>query len=216
MSNEIIEKQYGVDKRFHENYVTPTAYGVLAFDANARATCVAQQVDASYIALTDNTTGTPASSVALNACKEVITIGPLSLAAIADTNKFGVSVPFAFKLLSVAIKAQKPATTSAKATTLTAEINGTPVTGGVISATSANQTPTNTTTAGTSITALNTGTAGQVVAVLASATTTFVEGYSSIEFTVLNLDKAHALASMLDVLNQVVTGLLAQNLVAAA
>lgn len=216
MSQEIKLQQYGIEKRFQERIVTPSAFGFLGFDANAHPTIVAQEVDAAIDALTDSTTGTAGLTLALNSCKEVITIGPIPLSAIADTNKFGVTVPFAFKLLSTAIKAQKPATTGSKGTTLTPEIAGTPTTGGVLTLTSLNQTPTNTTTAGTSVSAANVGTAGQVLAVLASSTTAFVEGYSSVEFTVLNLDKAAAIASLAATLNALTAALTAQGLVAAA
>lgn len=106
--------------------------------------------------------------------------------SIANTHAFGIKIPHAFTLRGVGLRSRLPVTTGAKAATLTAQINGVSTTGGVISATSAGQTPTNTRQDGTTITALNTGTADQVVSVLASAVTAFSEGDGYIEFDLTN------------------------------
>jgi hypothetical protein len=96
------------------------------------------------------------------------------------------AVPFDFTLNSVLVRDRVAVTTAAKAATLTAQVNGVSCTGGVISMTSAGQTPSGATQTGTAITALNTGTAGQTVGVLASAVTTFVEGDGYLEFNLTN------------------------------
>lgn len=101
---------------------------------------------------------------------------------------FGKAIPYNFTLISTLFRVLKPATTAAKAVTLTPIIAATPVTGGVIALTSANATPANATVAGTAVTANNTGTAGQVLGVTASLVTAFAEGDGVIEFTVQNND----------------------------
>lgn len=115
---------------------------------------------------------------------ETITLQLADIAA----GVFAKVVPYNFTLLSTLFRVLKAATTAAKAATLTPIIAATPVTGGVISLTSANMTPINNTVAGTAVTAANTGTAGQALGVTASAVTTFVEGDGVVEFTVRNDD----------------------------
>lgn len=112
---------------------------------------------------------------------------PLQLADIA-AGTFKMDVPFNFTLNSTKFRTAKAATTGAKAATLTPDISGTPVTGGVMALTSANQTPIGATVAGTAVTGTNTGTAGQTLGVTASAVTTFVEGDGWVEFNVTNND----------------------------
>lgn len=99
-----------------------------------------------------------------------------------NTQIIAVTVPWNFTLTSLGFRVRTPATTAAKLATLTAQVNGVAVTGGVLSLTSANTTPTNTLVASTAITAGNTGTAGQNVGALISAVTAFAEGDGYIEF----------------------------------
>lgn len=109
-----------------------------------------------------------------------------TLAGLVSGNVLAVAVPYNFTLTAVGFRIRTPATTAAKLATLTAQVNGTPVTGGVISLTSANATPTNTLVAGTTITAGNSGLAGQTVGVAVSAVTAFAEGDGQVEFQVTN------------------------------
>lgn len=109
-----------------------------------------------------------------------------TLALLTNTDVIGIPIPFAFTLNSVGFRIKRPATTAAKLATLTAQINGVSVTGGVVSLTSANATPTNALVAGTTVTALNVGTAGQVLSVLTSAVTAFVEGDGYVEYNLTN------------------------------
>lgn len=109
-----------------------------------------------------------------------------TLAGLVNTNVLAIPIPYNFTLTSVGFRIRTPATTAAKLATLTAQVNGTPVTGGVISLTSANATPTNTLVAGTTITAGGSGLAGQTVGVAVSAVTAFVEGDGQVEFSVTN------------------------------
>src|SRR4051812_8193944 len=116
---------------------------------------------------------------------EVVII-PLTLVSLVNAQVRKLLVPYAFVLSAVGFRVGSPATTAAKLATLTAQINGTAVTGGVVSLTSANCTPAGAAVAGTAITANNsTTTAGQTVEVAVSGVTAFVEGDGYVEFTVL-------------------------------
>lgn len=109
-----------------------------------------------------------------------------TLAALANSQVIAMAVPFAFKLNSVGFRTRVVASTAAKAATLTAQVNGVSVTGGVVSLTTANQNTSGGLTAGTSITAGNVGTAGQTVGVVVSGVTAFVEGDGYVEYNVTN------------------------------
>lgn len=110
------------------------------------------------------------------------------LADLANADVIAAKVPFNFKLVSIGLRVRHAATTAAKAATLTAQISAIACTGGVITLTSANATPSNTLVAGTNITALNVGTAGQTVEAAVSAVTAFAEGDGYVEFVVQNTD----------------------------
>ena len=162
------------------------------------ATPVVQPSGASQAAITDNSGGTASATtgVVANAFKQTIRLG-FALADLTTSTTRKVAVPFAFTLNSVGIRTGTAATTSSKAATLTAQISGVACTGGVISATSANQNTTGVLTAGTTITAGNTGTAGQTLEVAVSSVTAFVEGTAEVEFNVTNNDLANAVATII-------------------
>lgn len=111
---------------------------------------------------------------------------PLQLADIA-AGTFKIGMPSAFVVLSAAFRTAKAATTAAKLATLTVGIGGTPVTGGVMALTSANQNTIGGSVAASAITAGNIGAAGSTLEVTASAVTAFVEGDGWVEFTVADL-----------------------------
>lgn len=121
------------------------------------------------------------------AAKQVVTLYT-TLAGLANSQLLEQTVPFDFILNSVAFRIKIAAATAAKLATLTAQVNGVSVTGGVISLTSANATPSGALVAGTSITAGNVGTAGQTIGVVASAVTAFAEGDGWLEFNLTNTD----------------------------
>jgi hypothetical protein len=121
------------------------------------------------------------NAVTNNANKVIIPLYT-TLIGLVNTQVLAVTIPWNFTLTSLGFRVRTPVTTGAKLATLTAQVNGTPVTGGVLSLTSAAATPTNTLVAGTAITALNTGTAGQNVGALVSAVTAFAEGDGYVEF----------------------------------
>jgi hypothetical protein len=109
-----------------------------------------------------------------------------TLAALANAQVMSLALPYAFKLVSVGFRTRVVASTAAKAATLTGQVNGVSVTGGVVSLTTANQNTSGGLTAGTSVTAGNTGTAGQTVGVVVSGVTAFVEGDGFVEYVVTN------------------------------
>lgn len=111
-----------------------------------------------------------------------------TLAGLVNTQVMAVKMPFAGILNLIGFRTRTPATTAAKLATLTAQINATPVTGGVLALTSANMTPTNTRVDSSAITALGAFTAGQTIGALISGVTAFIEGDGYLEFDVTNTD----------------------------
>ncbi len=119
------------------------------------------------------------------AAKRVVTL-PLQLADIA-AGTFKVGMPSAFVVLSALFRTVKPASTASKLATLTVGISGTPVTGGVMALTTANQNTIGGSVAASAITGANVGAAGSTLEVTASAVTAFAEGDGYVEFTVADL-----------------------------
>ncbi len=120
--------------------------------------------------------------------KHVITIPVVAMANIADAMVLKRVLPFPFTLDSIAWRqGDKAVTTAAKLSTATAQINTTSVTGGAVALTSALCTPAGANIAGSEVTALNTGAAGDTVGVIFSSTTAFVEGSGWFDITVTEL-----------------------------
>lgn len=172
------------------------SFGV--FMVSAVSSGAATLVGMEKSSITDNSGGTAnaATGVVAAATKSTI-IMPVQLADLANAEVFKVAVPFAFTVTSIGFRTGKPASTASKLATLTAQVNGTPVTGGAVALTTANQNATGTLTAGSAITALNVGTAGQTLEAAASSVTAFVEGDGWVEFGVTNNDLANAIATLL-------------------
>ena len=173
------------------------------------ATPIVQPTNADQTALTDSSGGTKnaATGVSANAQKETIVIPIGLLTGLANGQTWKIALPYAFTVTAALIRTGVPVTTGAKAATLTVQVNGVAVTGGVISATSAGLTPTGATQAATAITAGNTGTAGQTLEVAVSAVTAFLEGSAQIELTVINTDKANQISTVAAWINQARTAL---------
>ena len=93
-----------------------------------------------------------------------------------------------FRILDIRAVVTTPATTAAKAATLTAEIAGTAVPGAVLALTSANMTPQGAVVTATSTTQLNggaqDGAAGSNISITGSAVTAFLEGAITLVVTV--------------------------------
>lgn len=119
-----------------------------------------------------------------NAAKVIIPLYS-ALAGLVNAQAMAVAIPYNFTLSAVGFRTRTPSSTAAKLATLTAQVNGVSVTGGVISLTTANTNTSGAANAGTAISASNAGTAGQTVGLVASAVTAFVEGDGYAEFTVV-------------------------------
>lgn len=130
-----------------------------------------------------NTTTTQGSL----AVQPVVVIIPISsLAGLINAQVRKVALPFNFVVQSALCRADNPPTTAAKLATLTLQINGVAMTGGVMALTTANMTPAGTAVAATAITGANGSTAvGQTLEIAVSGVTAFVEGDAHVEVTVL-------------------------------
>jgi len=161
------------------------------------ATPTSQPTAAAQAAVTDNSGGTaaPTTGVAAVAFQETINIPFGLMSSLANSVVYKLALPYAFTVLSVLMRVDAPVTTGSKAATLTAQIAGTGITGGVISA--AGTYATGATQAGTAITALNVGTAGQTLEIAVSSVTAFTEGSGHVEFTIVNNSRANAVATQI-------------------
>jgi hypothetical protein len=114
-------------------------------------------------------------------------IMPISaLSGLANSQTRKMKVGFAGTVVAVRYRAGTPTSTASKLATLTSQISGSAITGGVMSLTTATTNAAGGTVAGTSITAANTFTAGQTLEVAVSSVTAFVEGDGWVEFDVTN------------------------------
>lgn len=170
-------------------------FGVTA-GASADADTTQRVLHMPQKSLTDSGGGTSGSAIAAGAAVVTFPIF-VNLADLANAETLSFDPGFNGKITAVNFRVgAKPVTTAAKAATLTAEVNGTNVTGGAVALTSANCTPAGAQVAGSAITAANTFTSGQTIGVNVSGVTTFAEGNGVIELTVLNTDLANALSSL--------------------
>jgi hypothetical protein len=149
------------------------------------------------IGLTDNSGGTAGGTLSANAAKQKLVIPVPLLADLVNAAVWKIKVPFAHTLLSATFRTGKPATTAAKAATLTATVGGVAVTGGVIGLTSANQNATGNNTDASAISGAGaTGLPDGTIEWTVSGVTAFVEGGGYLEMSLLNVDLANALASL--------------------
>lgn len=142
---------------------------------------------ASQFAFTETWWGTPPIAATGGGSTDIIEI-PVQLLDLASTTTLNIDAPFDGKITAINFRVIKPATASGKAATLTAQVAGTNVTGGVVALTSANCTPAGAQVAGTAITGLNTFTSGQAIGVNVTSVTAFTEGDGVIELLVTNND----------------------------
>ena len=111
-----------------------------------------------------------------------------AMAGLANAQVRKVAIPFPFKVTKVGFRVGTPTTGAGATATLTAQINGTAVTGGVTTPTLAGTTTSGTLVAGTAITGANTASAsGGTLEVAVSAVTAFTAGDGYVEFTVQHL-----------------------------
>ena len=149
------------------------------------ATPSVQVTSADQTALTDSTGGA-VSNATLAATAGVSTISiPLTLASIADGDLVTAFTPgYKFKILAVDFVTTTVASTADKLSTLNVEIGTTNLTGGVVSLTTSSCDTRGEITAGTAVTAANTGTASDTISVEAASTTAFVEGSGTLLITI--------------------------------
>lgn len=176
------------------------------------ATPVSQPTAAAQAAITDNSgcSAAPTTGVVAAAYKSTVSVAIPSMAALANAQTWKVPIPFAFTVTAANFRAGTPITTGAKAATLTTGIAGTPTTGGVIAVAGAYAT--GAAQAGSAITALNTGAAGDTLEFAVSAVTTFAEGSGVVEFTVTNNDMANAAATQIALENSMRSALVSLGL----
>jgi hypothetical protein len=110
-----------------------------------------------------------------------------ALSGLANSQVRKLAVPFPFIVVTAGFRVADPVTTGSKLATLTTQISGVALTGGVISLTSAAATPSGALMAGTSITGKNTGVSGATLEIAVSAVTAFAEGSGWVEFKVKHL-----------------------------
>ena len=158
-------------------------------------------------ALTDNSTGTASNTIAAGVGISHL-IFETQLTTLANAAFITTWTPgYAFKILAIDFIVDAPATTAAKLATLTTAISGVNITGGVLSLTSANCTPTGTVVPASAVTALNTGSAAATITITGSAVTPFAQGNGWIAIRVQNMDSANAIASLADHVNDLITAL---------
>lgn len=181
------------------------------------ATPIAQRADASQVAITDNSTGTVANTIAAGAGVHTVAI-PITLANITGAGDVLTTYTpgYKFKVLSVDFAVETPVTTGSKAASLNVEIGTTNVTGGVVALTSDNCTPMGAVVAGSAVTAANTGTAADTISVEAASVTAFVEGTGYLILKIQNMDTADAIASLSDKWNEVRLSLVNLGLISGA
>jgi hypothetical protein len=173
---------------------------------------VSQPSGAAQNAITDNSGGTSADTIAVGAGYQLQTVR-LTLASLANGQEYQFDPGFAGKLVSINARVVEAATTAAKAATLTGRVNaGALGGGGVIGLTSANCTPIGAQIAGSAITGANSFTNAQTVGFTCGSVTTFVEGAIVVEMLLQNTDLTAAIAKFAAMDNKIRTDLVALGL----
>jgi hypothetical protein len=144
--------------------------------------------------VTDSIAGTVSTTLSANTAKQTIHIPLGAMSLLVNGQLFKVAIPYGYTVSSALFRADVAITTGAKAATLTTQINGAALTGGVMAVAGAYAT--GITQAGTAVSAGNTGTAGQTLEIAVSGVTAFVEGTGHVEVTIVNNDLANALSSI--------------------
>lgn len=133
------------------------------------------------------------------AAKNTIILPIQDMTKIVNSQVFQVALPYNFQVTAVRWRDDVAVSTGGKATTFTAGITGSAMTGGVIVVSGAYAT--GVATNGTAITALNSGTPGATLSFTTSSTTTFSEGQGHLEAEVINTDLANTLQGSADETN---------------
>lgn len=157
-------------------------------------------------AFTDSTGGTKSDTIAASLAKQTLII-PVQFTDYVNATTLKLAVPFAFLVNSVLLRVSKAGTGAGASITLQSQINGVAMTGGSVVSTLANSATVGGTVAGTAITGLNTGTAGQTIELGVTVGTVFTAGDGWFEFNVTNTDLTSTLAAIAFKANQLRTAL---------
>lgn len=178
------------------------------------ATPVVQPLSANQTALTDSTGGA-VTDATLAATAGISTISiPLALASIADGDMVTAYTPgYKFKILAVDFVTTTVASTADKLSTLNVEIGTTNLTGGEVALTTASCDTLGEKTAGSAVTAANTGSASDTISVEAASTTAFAEGSGTLLIRIQNMDVQDNAAKTAELVNALRTGLVNLGLV---
>lgn len=175
------------------------SYGIDASDKVAfhGSTPIAQAT------LTDSSTGTAGTALAAGAGVTTVAI-PIQLAAMTTSAAdliTNYTPGYKFKILSVSFATTTLGTGSGASQVLNLEIGSTNVTGGAVTVTLAGTDTLGELTAGTSVTAANTGSATDTISLeVAASGTVFTAGAGVLLIKVQNMDTADAVASFRAVL----------------
>ena len=150
--------------------------------------------------ITDNSGGTANQTTGVVATLATQTfLIPIQLADLGTgAETLNIDPGFNGKITAANLRVIKAGAGSGATQTLTAQVAGTNVTGGVVNPTLANTTTPGAQVAGTAITALNTFTSAQAIGVnVTTGGTVFTAGDAVIELTVVNTDLANAIATLI-------------------
>lgn len=152
--------------------------------------------------LTDSSGGTAASAIAAGVGKSILVFPLSSLATGLSTSALDLltnyTPGYAFKLLSFDFVTTIAGTGSGASQTFNLEIGTTNTTGGSLNVTLASTDTVGKITAGTAITAANTGTASDTISIeMAASGTVFTAGAGAFLIGIQNMDVANAFASLL-------------------
>jgi hypothetical protein len=172
------------------------------------ATPTVQRAGAAQAALTDSTGGTASTTLAATTGITTITIPLTSLATGLSTSAIDLltnyTPGYAFKILKVDWVTTVAGTGSSASQVFNLEIGTTNLTGGVVTATLASTATIGSITAGTAVTANNTGTASDNFSIeMAAGGTVFTAGAGYFVIEIQNLDTVNTAASITRLLNEI-------------
>lgn len=197
--------------------VTRTAAQKLSFHG---ATAVVQRTGANQTALTDSTGGSVADAT-LAATAGVSTLSiPIELASMttgAADLMTNYVLGYKFKVIGVSFNTTTVSTGSGASQVINLEIGSTDVTGGVVTATLAGTDTLGELTAGTAITAANTGSATDTLSVeVAASGTVFTAGNGVLLIKIQNMDVADNMAKAAELSNELRASLVQLGLIAGS
>lgn len=177
-----------------------------------------QRSGSAQTALTDNSTGTAATTLAAGVGVQTIAIPLTSLATGLSTSAIDLLTNFTpgyrFKVLGFAFVTTVAGTGTSASQVFNLEIGTTNLTGGVLTLTLASQATIGTVTSATAITAANVGTATDTISIeMAAGGTVFTAGAGYFVLTIQNMDTADAHAGEVVLLNELRAALVAKGLI---